>query len=243
MFRSTQLFLCVIALLIVGCSKDVVTPPPPQSCAYTLGVSPASFPASGGSGSGSVTNTGSASGCSWSLTPPSLVSYSGPTNGTASASFAFTVPSNPDPTTRNGNFSLAWSGNSSGSDTRAISVAAAATQTLTANFDVSNENGTPVTRCDVRDKPVLYYVACKFDGSTSTPSAQITSYQYVIVESGDVLGSSAVVSFQPLPKGCAVFTGSTNGQILTNVRLTVTSATGASNSIVKSVTFIKNGVC
>jgi len=172
-----------------------------------------------------------------------LVSYSGPTNGTASATFTFTVPSNPDQTTKNGNFALNWSGNSSGSVTSAISVAAAATQTLTANFNVVNENGSPVTKCDVRDKPVLYYVACEFDGRTSTPSAQITSYQYVIVESGDVLGDSAVVSFKPLPKGCAVFTGSTNGQILTNVKLTVTSATGASNSAIKSVTFVKNGVC
>ena len=242
MARSAQVILCAAALVVVGCSK---TDPPvvvPTQCSYSLGVSPSSFAASGGPGTGSVTNNGSASGCSWSLTPPSVVSYSGPTSGTASTNFTFTVPTNPDQSIKNGNFVLNWSGNSSGSDTKPVSVAAAAAQILTPNFDVKNENLTATTRCDVRDKPVLYYVACSFDGTSSTPAAQITSYQYVIVESGDVLGSTAVVSFQPLPKGCAVFTGSAGGQIQTTVRLTITGPSGSA-STTKTVTFVKNGVC
>jgi hypothetical protein len=246
MVARTLSVVCGV-LLFAACShptgpSHIGDPPPSASCAFAVAVSPANFPASGGSGTATVASSStSGASCAWTATPGggNWLSVSGATSGAASGSFNYAAAANTNQTPRSGTITLAWTGSTSGTTSAPITEEAAAPPAaVTASFTVKSNTGKADDNCEVTSG---FKVRCTFDGTASTPAVQIASYSYVISETGEKLGTQATLKDPPLP-GCNIFNGSSGGTIKATVVLTV-QANAQTGTLPKKVTFIKNGVC
>ena len=170
---------------------------PSPVCGFTLALSISSFTSSGGVGTATVSPVANnASDCSWSAQKDSSwLTLSGTTSGTASGgSFSYSAAANTTTSPLPGRITVSWSSSSagtSGSDPRAVTVAGL--DALSPVF-VAHSTSTPAktdNNCLVSAASV---VECVFDGSASTPSALLTSYNFVISDTGDQLGPKDTAS-------------------------------------------------
>lgn len=242
MIIRARLAICGVVLLAACSSPTDHTQVTPPSCAFGLSLSTGNFPAFGGSGTATVTSSStSGANCSWAATPSggSWLSVSGATTGAGAGTFGFAATANPDQTSRSGMIALTWSGSTSGSTSRPVTQDAATAATgVTASFTVKS-TGRDADSCGVTSS---FKVECEFDGTASTPAAPTTTYAYVIQETGEQLGTQAVLR-EPSLGGCAIFTNSDeNGTIKATVVLTV-NAGSQTATVPMKVTFKKDGAC
>jgi Putative binding domain, N-terminal len=113
------------------------------------------------------------------------------------------------------------------------------TGVVTISFTVTSTDPTPVLGGDCWVRPGAVY-QCKFDASASGPASLITGYQFRIVDTNFVLGTSQILTN---PTGTCGFL--LNAPTPLTIELTVTTKAGtpAPAPFTKVVYFVKGGGC